>query len=81
MINKFGEELFEKSYSFIKPIASNIFYAQERAHYGLYNLDGSIIAEPIYDKINLIDTDIIQVVKEGKIGYIRCDGSWVFNPF
>jgi hypothetical protein len=79
-INLFGEELFAPSFGSIVPVASNFFYARARRHYGLYDTKGNELLPCEYEHVDPINGSVIRIVKNGNIGYLRPDGTWILTP-
>lgn len=81
IINPDGDELSASSFLEIKPLGKNLFAAKESRHYGLYNNRGDMILAANYEKIKFLKGDVIQVQKLGKVGYLKSNGNWLYNPF
>ncbi|MBL4706405.1 MAG: WG repeat-containing protein [Flavobacteriales bacterium] len=81
IINQEGDELSIPGFSSLEPLAINTFMAKEAPLFGLYNNKGELILAPIYEHIRILDNEIIQVQKIGKVGYLKPNGEWLYNPF
>jgi hypothetical protein len=60
------------------PRGENMFQCGEMVYLGLYDAKGTLILEPIYDKINYLGDGVIRCEKNGKIGYVDTKGNWIF---
>lgn len=63
----------------IEQLTKNIFETTNKSTYGLYDMHGNEIVAPIYERITIITQDIIQVMKNGEIGYFNAKGIVVFD--
>lgn len=81
ILNNNGDIISMGCFNSLKPIAQNTLIAQEKSKYGLYNYKGEIIVPVEFEQINGISSTVVQVIKEGKVGYINTSGKWLYNPF
>lgn len=81
VLNRNGNLLSVASYREIKPIANNTIQAREFPKKGVYNYNGELIVPVEFEKIIFVSSTIMQVIKDGKAGYISTKGEWVYNPF
>ncbi|MFT7157115.1 MAG: hypothetical protein ACI8Q1_002130 [Parvicella sp.] len=81
VINAQGELMFEPCYADVEPMADNLFQVKERDYKGLWDIRGNQLLPDIYDQITKVNTDILQVIKDGLVGYVDYRGNWIYNPF
>ena len=81
VLNRNGNLLSVASYQEIKPIANNTIQAKEFPKKGIYNYKGELIVPVEFERINFVSKTIMQVIKDGKAGYIDIEGKWIYNPF
>lgn len=81
VMNRNGELISIPSFYSMEPIANNTIVAKEKPKHGVYNYEGKVIVPVEFEEINTVSPTIIQVIKEGKAGYVSTNGNWIYNPF
>jgi len=66
------------SFNKIIQVSRNLFETIEKTTYGLYDSHGKELIPPIYEKITIVTPEIIQVIKNGEIGYLSINGNALF---
>ena len=79
IIDRKGNQNSYPSFNEIKQYGKGMFVAAKKPTYGVYDNHGNELLAPIYEKVQFISHEIIQVVKQGEIGYYRIDGTPVFE--
>lgn len=79
----FGEELLPAVYDYLYFIAADKLIVQEDGKYGIMNLDGSSVAEPVFDYFRSYYKRGLSVIifgADGKYGLYRADGTVIAEP-
>ena len=75
-----GYEIIPHKFHKIFPLRNNMFSAIAAELFGLYDEDGNMILEPVYDYIKLEQRqDIFRVEQGSKIGYFANDAVWLWQ--
>ena len=75
-----GYEIIPKKFHKIFPLPNNMFSAIAAELFGLYDEDGNMVLEPVFDYIKLEDRQNIFRVEQGsKIGYFANDAIWLWQ--
>lgn len=75
-----GYEIIPNKFHKIFPLQNNMFSAIAAELFGLYDEDGNMILEPVYDYIKLEQRqDIFRVEQGSKIGYFANDAVWLWQ--
>ena len=75
-----GYEIIPNKFHKIFPLNDNMFSAIAAVLYGLYDEEGKMVLEPVYDFIKLEQRqDIFRVEQGSKIGYFANDAVWLWQ--
>ncbi len=75
-----GYQIIPHKFHRIFPLQNNMFSAIAAELFGLYDEDGNMILEPVYDYIKLEQRqDIFRVEQGSKIGYFANDAVWLWQ--
>ena len=81
-----GKVIFKNTFQKIHPAGSGILKAQANNLHGLYKIDGSVVAEPVYTYLSSRSTDTTApewpaiITKEAMYGLINIKGQEVVKP-
>ena len=75
-----GYSIIPYKFHKIFTLQNDMFSAIAAELFGLYDAEGNIILEPVYDYIKLEDRqDIFRIEQGSKIGYLTNDGVWLWQ--
>ncbi|MBT29246.1 MAG: hypothetical protein CMO01_06250 [Thalassobius sp.] len=77
MIGTDGNYLSSNVYEDVAITEDNKFVIKLENKVGLAGLDGKILAEREYEMIRAVSKDVVRLEKQGKITYIKTDGTWL----
>lgn len=67
------------SFTQIEQIGSGLFQCTKKPLYGLYDNHGTQVLPTIYESIRFVNRDIVQVIKDGEVGYYSIKGASIFK--
>ncbi len=79
IINRNGLNLISNKYDEITNFEEGVAKVQLSQFVGLANLKGELIIPPAYEYITYAGDGLFRVENGGQIGYLRKDGSWVWE--
>ncbi|MDX1445844.1 WG repeat-containing protein [Lishizhenia sp.] len=80
LIDKSGELQSFPGYRELSNCGGKYFQTLERAKVGMVNAQGVEVIPPIYDLITKVSDEVVQVVKDGKVGYLHINGDVIYLP-
>lgn len=78
LIDSYSNHITSMKYKSINRKPDNTYSLTPEKYYGYAQPDGTIILEPIYDKL-INEMNIIQVEKGDQIGYMDMFGNWIWD--
>lgn len=75
-----GYEIIPNKFHKIFALDNNMFSAIAAELFGLYDKNGKMVLDPIYDSIQLVERqDIFKIEQGSKIGYFANDAIWIWQ--
>lgn len=56
------------------------FQTLESAKVGMLNEKGVEVIPPVYDFLTKVSDEVVQVIKDGKVGYLHINGDVIYLP-
>lgn len=78
MISKTGTLLSYPSFASISSVSENLFKTRKLPTYGLFDSHGKEIVPCKYEKLKVINANLIQVMLNGQMGYFNIKGEEIF---
>ncbi|MEF3302486.1 WG repeat-containing protein [Paenibacillus sp. GYB003] len=80
LIDQSGNEI-ALDYDHVDYMGVHLYVTRSNKKYGLIDKKtGKEVAEPIYDKINVVTDELLSVIKDGKQGFVDSTGKEVVRP-
>lgn len=79
MIDKNGNFLNQSVYNQVLSTDGTNFKVRKDGFFGVANLKGEFITPAQNDIIQAVSEQVIRIEYEGKIGYIKPDGTWIWE--
>lgn len=81
-IDKTGEIIIYPSFRWIGSFGDRLFthfrYSQEK--YGVIDREGNVIIEPKFDRITVVNNEVVIAGDEERQGLLGMDGKWILQP-
>lgn len=79
ILDRNGIQKSYPSFNEIIPCGNNLFQARKKTLYGVFDRNGNNILPPIYERVEFLGDGIIQVIRNGELGYYSMDGTPIFD--
>ncbi|SFT88985.1 WG containing repeat-containing protein [Lishizhenia tianjinensis] len=80
LIDKTGELQAYPGYRELSNCGGRYFQTKESAKVGLIDAQGKEVIPPVYDYLEKVASDVVQVIQDGKVGYLRINGDVIYLP-